>query len=360
MGIDRLAKLRPVIAQQELDALLVSKRENCRYISCFSGEGHLLISPDRAVLATDFRYLEQAKKEAPGFNITPIKGDLARWLPALASQFGWRKLGFEANTLTFTTYGQLNEKITAAQIKLELIPTTDLVEDLRSVKEEGELKLITKAVELTDAAFRRAKSGIRPGVTEKQAAWEIEKYLRESGSDGIAFDIIVASGPNSALPHARPTERVIRPGEPVIIDMGARLDGYCSDFSRTLCFGKATQTFGEIYNIVLKAQLTAVGGIRTGMKAGEVDWLARNVIEQAGHGDAFGHGLGHGVGLETHESPAIGPASPDSLADGMVFTVEPGIYLPGWGGVRIEDMVSLKEGRVRVLTRVEKEMEAIK
>lgn len=360
MGLDRLSKLRPIIAQQELDALLVSKMENCRYLSGFSGEGHLLISPDQAVLATDFRYLEQAKKEAPAFTITRIKGDVAPWLPRLASEFGWHKLGFEANTLTFATCSQLNKKITAEQIKLELIPTTKLVEDLRSVKEEGELKLIIKAVELTNAAFRRAKSGIRPGITEKQAAWEIEKSLREGGSDGIAFDVIVASGPNSALPHARPTERVIRPGEPVIIDMGAKLDGYCSDFSRTLCFEKATQTLIEIYNIVLKAQLTAIGEIRTGMKAGEVDRLAREVIEQGGHGDAFGHGLGHGIGLETHESPALGPASPDLLADGMVFTVEPAIYLPGWGGVRIEDMVSLKEGKVRVLTRTEKEMEVIK
>jgi len=360
LGINRLSKLRPVIAQQGLDALLVSKTENCRYLSGFSGEGHLLISPDRAVLAADFRYLEQAKKEAPDFNIARTKGDLAQWLPRLTSEFGWRKLGFEANTLTFAAYGQLNEKITAEKIKLELVPTTNLVENLRSVKEKRELKLITKAVELTDAAFIRAKSGIRPGITEKQAAWEIEKYLREGGSDGIAFDVIVASGPNSALPHAKPTERVIRPGEPVIIDMGARLDGYCSDFSRTLFFGKPDKTFVAIYNIVLKAQLTAIGEIRTGMKASEADQLARDIIEQAGYGNAFGHGLGHGVGLEVHESPAIGPASQDSLADGMVFTLEPGIYIPGWGGVRIEDMVSLKEGRVRVLTGTEKEMEVIK
>ena len=360
MGLNRLSRLRPIIAQQGLDALLVSKTENCRYLSGFSGEGHLLISPDRALLATDFRYLEQAKNEAPNFTITRIKGDLAHWLPALATEFGWHKLGFEANTLTFATCSQLNRRIAAEQINLELIPTTKLVEDLRLVKEEGELKLITKAVEMTEAAFRRAKSSIRPGITEKQAAWEIEKSLREGGSDGIAFDVIVASGPNSALPHCRPTERVICAGEPVIIDMGAKLNGYCSDFTRTICFGKATQTLIEIYNIVLKAQLSAIGGIRTGMKAGEVDRLAREVIEQAGYGDAFGHGLGHGIGLETHESPALGPASPDLLADGMVFTVEPAIYLPGWGGVRIEDMVSLKGGEVRVLTRAEKEMEAIK
>lgn len=350
-----LSKLRPVIAQQNLDALLVSKMENCRYLSGFSGSsGWLLISQNQAVLATDFRYLEQAKKEAPDFNITQIKGDLAHWLPELTSEFGWRKLGFEANTLAFAVYGQLNEKITAKQIKLELISTTNLVENLRSVKEESELELIIKAVELTDAAFNQVKSGIRPGITEKQAAWEIEKYLREGGSDGIAFDVIVASGPNSALPHARPTERVICPGEPVIIDMGAKLDGYYSDFSRTLCFGKPDKTLIELYNIVLKAQLTAIGGIRTGMTASEADKLARDVIEQAGYGKDFGHGSGHGIGLEVHEAPAIGPTSQDSLTDGMVFTVEPGIYIPGWGGVRIEDVVSLEKGRAKLLTKSEK------
>lgn len=360
MGVNRLQKLRPLIIQQNLDALLVSKIENYRYLSGFSGSsGWLLISDNQAILATDFRYTEQAKKEASQFDVIQIKGDLNDWLPRLASEFGWRKLGFEANFVPFAVYQHVSKAIKTRKFKLELIPTTDLVENLRSIKGKAELGLITKAVELTDTVFAQIKSSIKPGVTEKEAAWEIEKRLRETGSDEIAFDIIVASGPNSALPHAKPTDKVICVNEPVLIDMGAKLNGYCSDFSRTLCFGKADKMLTEVYNIVLRSQLTAIEGIKTGMTANKVDKLARDVITQTGYGDAFGHGLGHGIGLEVHECPALGPSSHDLLTDGMVFTVEPGIYIPGWGGVRIEDVVSLQGGKARVLTRSEKTIEVI-
>jgi Xaa-Pro aminopeptidase len=196
---------------------------------------------------------------------------------------------------------------------------------------------------------------IRPGITEKEIAWEIEKNLRQKGSEGIPFEIIVASGPNSALPHARPTEKTIRSGEPVLIDMGARISGYCSDLSRTLFIGKADKTFHEIYTIVLKAQTTAIERIESDMDASQADQWARSVVEQAGYGDAFGHGLGHGVGLAIHEFPRLGLSSSDSLANGMVFTIEPGIYLAGRGGVRIEDMVVLESGKAKVLTRAEKD-----
>jgi Xaa-Pro aminopeptidase len=231
-----------------------------------------------------------------------------------------------------------------------------MVEHLRSIKEPEELGLITKAVELSDAAFEQAKMIIRPGITEKDAAWEIEKFLRQEGSEGMPFEIIVASGSNSALPHARPTGKIIRPGEPVLIDMGARISGYCSDFSRTLFLGEADKSLQEIYNIVFKAQTIATEGVRSGMDASQADKLARSVIEQAGYGEAFGHSLGHGVGLATHELPTLGPSSSDSLADGMVFTLEPGIYLPGQGGVRIEDMVVLENGKAKVLTQAKKDI----
>jgi len=360
LGINRLSRLRPLIIQQNLDALLVSKTENYRYLSGFTGSsGWLLISDNQAILATDFRYTEQAKKEVPQFNVIQIKGDLNDWLPELASEFGWQKLGFEANSVPFAIYQHVSKAIKTGKFKLELIPTTDLVENLRSIKGKDELELITKAVKLTDTVFARIKSTIKPGITEKEAAWEIEKHLRETGSDGIAFDIIVASGPNSALPHAKPTDKVICANEPVLIDMGAKLDGYYSDFSRTLCFGKPDKMLTEVYNIVLRSQLTAIEGIKTGMTANKADKLARDVIEQAGYGDAFGHGLGHGIGLEVHECPALGPHSPDLLTDGMVFTIEPGIYIPGWGGVRIEDVVSLQEGKARMLTRSDKAMEVV-
>ena len=362
MGINRLQKLRPLIAQEGLDALLVSQPENCRYLSDFTGEGYLLISDSHTLLATDSRYIEQAREEAPGFEIIQIKGGLSDWLPDLVSALEWHKLGFEANFISYDSYYKLSEAIKTNQLNLELIPSTRLVERLRSIKEPEELELILRASELTDAAFEYAKSLIHADMAEKEAAWEIEKFLRQKGSEGMPFDLIVASGPNSALPHAKPTERRICSGEPVLIDMGARVCGYCSDFSRTLSLRaqrsnlKGDKTLEEIYNIVLKAQTTAIEGIESGMDASQADKLARDVIAQAGYGDAFGHSLGHGVGLAVHESPTLASNSTDCLLDGMVFTIEPGIYIPGWGGVRIEDIVILEEGKARVLTKSEKHL----
>jgi len=355
--IKRLRKLRMSIAKKGLDALLLSQPENLRYLSGFTGSsGWLLISGQNSILATDFRYVEQAKGESPDFEIIQTKQELRDWLPDLVSDLGWHKLGFEANFISYEAYHKLSEAIKTKQANLELVPTTRIVEQLRSIKEPEELGFITKAVELADAAFEQAKAIIRPGITEKEAAWEIEKFLRQEGSEGMPFEIIVASGPNSALPHARPTEKIIRSGEPVLIDMGARISGYCSDFSRTLLLGKADKTFREIYNIVLKAQTTAIERIESGMDASQADRLARSVVEQAGYGDAFGHGLGHGVGLAVHEFPTLGPSSSDSLADGMVFTIEPGIYLAGKGGVRIEDMVVLKNSKAKVLSKAKKDL----
>jgi Xaa-Pro aminopeptidase len=351
----RLQKLRNSITEKELDALLISQPENILYLSGFTGSGWLLISRRKAILVLDFLYVEQAKGESPGFEIIQIKQELHDWLPGLVSDLGWHKLGFEANLISYDGYHKLGGAIKTKQINLELIPTTGIVEQLRSIKEPEELQFITKAVELADAAFEQAKAIIRPGITEKELAWEIEKILHQKGSEGIPFEIIVASGPNSALPHARPTEKTIRSGEPVLIDMGARISGYCSDLSRTLFLGRANKTFQEIYNIVLKAQTTAMEGIESGMDASQADRLARSVIEQAGYGDAFGHGLGHGVGLAVHEFPRLGLSSSDSLADGMVFTIEPGIYFAGQGGVRIEDMVVLENGKARVLTKASKD-----
>jgi len=356
LAIKRLQRLQPLIAEKGFDGLLVSQPENYRYLSGFTGSsGWLLISDNHALLATDFRYMEQAKKETQDFEIIQIKGEPDNWLPELVSNLGWHKLGFEANYLSFAAHHQLAETIKAKQLNLELVPSTNLVEQLRSVKEPEELELIIKAVELTDAAFQQAKAIIQPGVAEKEVAWEIEKFLRQNGSEGMPFEIIAASGPNSALPHAKPTERIICPGEPVLIDMGARVGGYCSDFSRTLCLGKnlkaVSHQLSAIYNIVLEAQLAAIDGLKSGIGATEADKLARNVIEQAGYGDNFGHGLGHGVGLAIHELPTLSATSSDLLADGMVFTIEPGIYLTGYGGVRIEDMVTLEKGRAKVLTR---------
>ena len=351
----RLERLRQLLEHQELDALLVSQSENRRYLSGFTGSsGWLLISQNHAFLAVDFRYIEQAKREALDFEIAHIKGDLPTWLPELISELRLKKVGFEADHIPFIVYDRLCNAINNNNHQFQLMPTTDLVQSLRAVKEAGELEYIVQAANLADAALEYATSIIRSGITEKELAWELEKFLRGKGSETIPFEIIVASGANSALPHARPSEQVIRDGEPVVIDLGARVNGYCSDLSRTLCVGKKDKTFSKIYDIVLGAQLTALATIEAGMSGNQADKLSRTVIQQAGYGEAFGHGLGHGVGLQAHESPHVGPNSSDLLTDGMVFTIEPGIYVTGWGGVRIEDTVIMEDSKIKTLTRAKK------
>jgi Xaa-Pro aminopeptidase len=353
--VSRLEKLRHGLAQKELDVLVVSQPENRRYLSGFTGSaGWLIISKSIASLAVDFRYIEQAKKEAPDFDVTHVKGDMVGWMPKFLSDFGFKRAGFEADQVPFATYEKLFKTVKDDGCQLDFIPASGLVESIRAVKEPEELKFITEAVELADATFDQAKSILRPGMTEKEVAWGLEKFLREKGSQAVPFDIIVASGRNAALPHAKPSEQLILKNVPVVIDLGARVNGYCSDLTRTFVIGDGDKTFFKIYDIVLGAQLTALATIVAGINGDQADRLARTVIEQAKYGDAFGHGLGHGVGLETHESPRLGPNSSDLLVDGMVFTIEPGIYIAAWGGIRIEDTVVMENGKVKSLTRADK------
>ncbi len=352
--IHRLERLRQRLGEEGLDAILISQGENRRYISGFTGsEGFLLISETSAILATDSRYTEQAKSQAPGFEIFRTEGELSKWFLELVSPLDIKRIGFEANDLSVATYRKLVATAAEAGEK-ELVPTEGIVESLRVVKDKGELELIMKAVEISDAAFEESSSLLHPGMAEKEAAWEIERTLREKGSENVPFDIIVASGPNSTLPHHQPTDRLMLSSEPVVIDMGARVAGYSSDISRTICLGNTDEKFEKIYDLVLGAQLTAIATIEAGMSGEQVDSLARTVIEQGGYGENFGHGLGHGVGLAAHEEPRLGKGSEDILTDGMVFTIEPGIYISGWGGVRIEDVVVLEKGRVRVLSKAKK------
>jgi len=354
--VKRLDMLRKAATEKGLDAVLLSQPENRRYLSGFTGSaGWLLISRRSAILATDFRYVEQAKGQAPDFEIVRTKRELRDWIPDLLSSLGCHRLGFEADFVSYEGHQKLGEAIAGTVNDVELVPITGMVERLRSIKEREELAFIGKAVDLVDTAFEQLRTMIHPGLTEKAIAWELEKILRERGSEEMPFEIIVASGPNSALPHARPTEKTVSSGEPLLIDVGAKINGYCSDFTRTLFLGKAGKPLEKVYDIVLKAQVNAIEGIESGMNAAQADGLARNVIEQAGYGDVFGHGLGHGVGLAVHELPMVGPSSSDTLADGMVFTIEPGIYLPGQGGVRIEDTVVMENGKVRVLTKTSKD-----
>ena len=349
---NRLQRLRHALAAKESEAILISQPENRLYLSGFDGSaGFLLITQKVAILATDFRYIEQARTQAPDYEILRITGDLADWFPKLGTELELRNLSFEAEHLTFARHRQLNDILDKTNPQLKLVPVDGLVESLRVIKEAEEIELINLAVELTDAAYEYVEGIIQTGMTEREVAWEIAKALHEKGSQTIPFDIIVASGPNSALPHTKPTSRAIGSGEPVIIDMGARIGGYCSDLSRTICLGRRDDTFNKVYDAVLQAQLAAVDSIKEGVTGEEIDALARTVIKEAGYGEAFGHGLGHGVGLASHELPSLAPNSSEPLVDGMIFTIEPGIYLPGWGGVRIEDVILMENGKARVLSK---------
>ena len=353
----RVEKLRARMDQLGLDAVLVSQPQNRRYLSGFTGSaGHLLITGRETVIATDFRYYEQSAQQAPDFRLYQATGPMEGWLPGLLTGLGGQRLGFEAADLTFHVYRTLRKAVEGlpADERPRLVATTNLVESLRAVKEPEEIAALQAAVDLGDAAFQHVAERIEPGWTEKQVAWEIEKYMREHGGDGTSFDTIVAGGAWGAMPHAYPRERPLQEGETVVIDMGVRLDGYCSDLTRTIFLGRPDDSFRKIYDVVLGAQLTAEELVRPGMTGEEAHMLAHRVIEAAGFGENFGHGLGHGVGLEIHESPRLARTSKDVLAEGMVVTIEPGVYITGWGGVRIEDMVVIEDGKARVMSRAPK------
>jgi len=351
----RLNKLRQKLAEKEVDAFFISQLENRYYLSGFDGsDGFLLITPQNTILATDFRYIEQAERQAPDYAIFQITNNIADWFPRLVAELNLSRLGFEAGHITFALYQQLTDALSKAKSQLKLVSVDKLVESLRAIKEPEEIELITKAVEISDSAVEYIEGIIHIGMSEKAVAWEIEKFMREQGSQTIPFEIIVASGPNSALPHAQPSEHDIHSGEPIVIDIGARIGGYGSDLTRTICLGCHDDAFKRVYDIVLSAQLAAIAAIKEGMTGGEADNLARKIIKQAGYGEAFGHSLGHGIGLAPHELPRLGPNSKEHLVNGMVFSIEPGIYLTGWGGVRIEDTVVMESGKIRVISRARK------
>ncbi|OGO24090.1 MAG: aminopeptidase [Chloroflexi bacterium RBG_16_51_9] len=349
---NRLQKLRQSIAEKELDGVFISQEDNRYYLSGFGGSaGYLLITQKETILATDFRYYEQVKVQAPDYRLFQITGPLADWFHRLIDGLNLKRLGFEGGDVTFNLYKQLSDAVSEAQLSLQLIATDGLIETLRAVKEPEEIELITKAVEITDKAFAHLEGLIAPGMTELEVAWELEKFQREQGSQAMPFDVIIASGPEAALPHHKASERKIKAGEPIVIDFGARVGGYGSDFTRTLCLGKPDDTFRKVHDTVLGAQLAAIALIKEGVVGSEADSYARTVIKEAGYGELFGHSLGHGVGLAEHEMPRLGPNSTDILVSGMVFSVEPGIYLPGWGGVRIEDLAVIENAKLKILSK---------
>ena len=340
-----------------VDAMLVTDDENRRYLSGFVGTaGYLFITQESAVLATDSRYTEQAGNQAPDYRVDRITGRL-EWLPTLADEFGTRRLGFEADNVTVQLLDRFKAAIAESEHAardLELMPTTGVPLGLRAFKDADELALLQRSIDIADNAFTEVAKTISAGDTEDEIAWRIEVAVRKQGAESLSFPTIVGSGPNAALPHHRAGDRVIREGEPIVIDMGARYRGYCSDLTRTVLVGEPDDQFKKVYDTVLAAQLTAIETIEAGMTGADADNLARAVIVEAGYGELFGHSLGHGVGLEVHEAPWVASRVESKLEDGMTFTIEPGIYISGWGGVRIEDVVVLENGRARVLSHAPK------
>lgn len=356
----RLARLRQIIENQGLDALLISLPANRRYLSGFlpddgqPGEtsGMLLISQSAAALLTDFRYELSAREQAPLLETVIYRQNQAKEMAVLARDWGIKRLGFEAEALLVLQH----QRLAAEMEGIDLISTTGLTGRLRLYKDPAEMRALRASLALMEGVLQEVLQGDLVGRTELEVARQITRAVEDAGAQGDAFAPIVAAGPSGAEPHAEPGPRVIEAGQPIIFDVGAKVDGYCSDISRSVVAGgldQADERFKEVYAVVRRAQVAAIEGIRPGMTGSEADALAREVIKEAGYGERFGHSLGHGVGLLTHEGPSVSPNSSPKLEPGMVFTIEPGIYLPGWGGIRLEQMVELTQDGCRLLNGLE-------
>jgi Xaa-Pro aminopeptidase len=342
---ERVERLRGSLEEP----LLVTAPANVRYLVGFSSSNAaLLVEPERALLFSDFRYAE-AGRAIPDVEFVESRRNL---YAAMAEELTGR-VGFEADAVTFTQHETL------AGGGLELVPRRGLVEALRAVKEESELDAIRAAAAVTSEAYARFAEERFHGRSERELAWRLDTLFHELGASAPAFETIVAAGPNSARPHSRPTDRVIGLGETVVVDAGALVDGYASDCTRTFATGLLPEQLREAYAACLEGQLAGLEGVRPGATGVEADASARTVIEAAGFGEQFGHGLGHGVGLEVHEAPRLSRESADTLLPGNVVTVEPGIYLEGLGGIRIEDLVVVREGGPEILTNFGKELVAV-
>jgi len=338
------------------EVLLVANPENRRYLTGFTGSsGVAAVTASRAIFITDFRYIDQARMECPGWEIVRQGTVMLDTVAEVLTSLGARRVGFERSHATYGFYEDLATRLEGR----DLIPTSDIVESIRLVKDEGEIDLIRRAAAIADEALEDILPMLRPGVAECEIALEIEYRMRKLGAEGPAFDTIVASGPRSALPHGRASERVLAAGDFVTIDMGARVEGYNSDLTRTFVLSPVTGQQKEIYELVREAQEKALTAVRPGPTGKEIDAVARDIISRRGHGEHFGHGLGHGVGLAVHEGPRLAPTGDKSLQAGNVVTVEPGVYITGWGGVRIEDLSVVRPDGVEVLSSFPKDLKVL-
>ena len=344
----RLSGLRKAMRSASLDSILVTNATNVSYLSGFRGtDAVMLVTADDGYFLTDSRYIEEAKIEMAGhLDVKPVSESIFASIDGIARSKKLKNLGFESMDLPYGVAHRLKGLLS----KIRFAPVKNLVETLRSIKDEGEIERIRKAVRLAKEIFGRAAISVRPGVSEELVKRKIEIDLVSKGG-ACAFEPIIASGLNSSKPHARATGRSFKNNDFVMVDMGAKVDGYNSDFTRTIVLGRAQKRFVKIYETVSQAQRKAIDHITPGAKASDIDKAGRDHIKQNGFGRYFGHSLGHGVGMDVHEEPTISPSSKTRLAAGMVFTVEPAIYIPGFGGVRIEDMVLVTKNGCEILTK---------
>jgi len=351
----RLKKIRNSLKRKRIDGFIVTDIHNIHYLTGFSGSSSLLLITRREnIFVTDPRYKEQAEGEVRGWDINIEKKEMIRTIRKLSRKIGLKRVGIESS-VSYDFFRRLSGDLLLTSFK-------GLIERLRSVKDSMELRLIKEAVRRAETAFLEVRPYIKRGVKERAIAMRLEESLKKKGCRHIPFDVIVASGPNSAKPHARPTERKLSKGDLVIVDLGGEADGYFSDITRTLLVDKGDDfnKKREIYQLVLEANKKAISQVSPGIESREVDSSARKVINRAGYGEFFGHGTGHGLGLQVHESPHITWGKRGVIKENMVFTIEPGIYLPGFGGVRIEDMVMVGRDGSKVLTKLPKELEILR
>jgi len=344
----RVQKVREVVAERDLDGLLILGPANRRYVSGYTaadgaiGEsaGMVLVTSDRAALIVNPLYTDLATAEAAhsdaDIEVVELRGRSKKLLPEKLIQWGVRRLGFERDFTLYSFYEDLKKNIEDGG---ELAPVKGIVEEMRIRKSETELETMRRAGKIADDAYGRVTAALRPGMTERQVARALEEAMEELGAEGASFPTIVAAGANAARPHHEPGNTPINTGDPVVIDMGARYEGYCSDMTRSFCLGRADERYREIYGLVLRAHDASKEFVRAGVSCKDTDAVARDLLKEAGYEQEFSHSLGHGVGMDVHEAPSLHKESEDTLEAGMVVSIEPGLYLSGWGGVRIEDTV---------------------
>ncbi len=337
---------------KNIDSAFIIGDINRNYLSGFTGdESYSIITKDKAYFITDFRYIEQAKQEAKEYEIIRYEFPVEKFLGDFINKLNIKKLGFEEDIVSFRLYNQLKSGFSC-----ELAPLEGIIEDIRTIKDKSEIENIQKAASIADDAFKHILNYIKVGMTEKEVALELEFYIRNQGASGLSFKTIAASGCRSALPHGTASDKKIKNGEFLTLDFGCIHNGYCSDMTRTVVIGKPDEKMTEIYNIVYHAQELALKEIKPGISGFDVDKAARDYIKSCGYGDNFGHGTGHGVGMEIHENPRLSPKFNMELKPGMVITDEPGIYIPDFGGVRIEDLVLVTEEGHKLLSRSSKDL----